>query len=200
MSTSGEIVDGKGTYQIKKLRAAISHCKNFRTALDVGAHCGMWSMQLQKKFQHVHAFEPVAAHRECFLRNVPNAEVDAMQSVTLHPFALGAHEGRVSILTEPTSSGDSRVGGIGDIPMVTLDSLNLQDIDFIKIDCEGYELYVLNGAVDLIHRWHPVIIVEQKPKHAQVYGLRETQAVEWLGERGYRLAREMAGDFIMVPE
>jgi len=198
MTTSGEIVDGKGTYQIKKLRAAVAHCENLRTAVDVGAHCGMWSMQLRKQFNYVHAFEPVAAHRECFMRNVPNAEQDAMQNVTLHPCALGAHEGRISIVTEPTSSGDSRVGGNGDIPMITLDSLNLKDVDFMKIDCEGYELYVLAGAVDMLHRCRPVVIVEQKKGHAQQYGLRETQAVEWLRERSYEQVREMSGDFIMV--
>lgn len=199
MDKAGEIVDGRGSYQIKKLRAAISYCAQFRTAVDVGAHAGMWSMQLAKSFARVESFEPVAAHRECFIANVPNAEKDAMQSVYLHACALGNHEGMIAIKTESTSSGDSRVNGDGDIPLHRLDSFDLQDVDFIKLDCEGYELYALRGAEETIKRCMPVIIVEQKPGHAQRYGLDETGAVDYLKTLGYRLAKEMAGDFIMVP-
>jgi hypothetical protein len=36
--------------------------------------------------------------------------------------------------------------GDGNIPMVTIDSLNLDDVDLIKIDVEGYEMEVLKGA------------------------------------------------------
>ncbi len=64
MTEHGEIVDGKGTYQIEKLRAVLDHCQNFRVAVDIGAHVGLWSLQLVKRFEHLHAFEPVAEHCE----------------------------------------------------------------------------------------------------------------------------------------
>lgn len=200
MSKNGEIVDGKGTYQIKKLRLAMKHCMSFRTAVDVGGHVGMWTMQLAKVFGSVHSFEPVAAHRECFVRNVPNSEVDAMQNVYLHPCALGDHEGNVSIDTTHTSSGDSRVDGDGDIPLCMLDSFNLHDVDFIKLDCEGYELFALRGGERTILRDLPTIIVEQKPGRGQRFGLPELGAVEWLIERGYSCVEKLSGDFVMVPK
>lgn len=207
MTRAGEMVDGCGTYQIKKLRRALSYCNNFRTAVDIGGHAGLWSMQLEKRFYRVHAFEPVAAHRECFKKNMKTTELkpgeetlDDSEWVRLHACALGDHEGSVKITTEPTSSGDSRVDGDGDIPLRTLDSFNLQVVDFIKLDCEGYELFALRGGIETIKRDMPVIIVEQKPGRAQHFGLRETEAVDYLNTLGYRLAHEMAGDFIMVPE
>lgn len=203
MTRNGEIVDGKGTYQIKKLRTALSYCRAFRTAVDVGAHVGMWTMQLAKRFEMVHAFEPVAAHRACFERNLgfsgENDDPQDSQDIELYPCALGDHEGTVSIVTEPTSSGDSRVGGDGDIPLRTLDSLELTDVDFIKLDCEGYELFALKGGEQTIRRDLPTIIVEQKPGRGQRFGLPERGAVEWLETLGYRCAQEMSGDFIMVP-
>lgn len=199
MSKAGELIDGKGTYQIKKLRKAVSYCKQFRTAIDVGAHCGMWSMQLAKRFQRVEAFEPVAAHRACFLRNVPNAEQDAMQHVWLHACALGDHEGHVDIHTEPTSSGDSYVQGEGPIALCTLDSFNITDVDFIKLDCEGYELFALRGGEETIKKYKPVVIVEQKPGKAQKFGLGEVDAVRYLQLLGYKQAEEISGDYIMVP-
>lgn len=194
MTRSGEMVDGKGTYQITKLRAALKYVVQFRSAIDVGAHVGMWTMQLKKKFQWVHAFEPVAAHRECFEANMQGAT-----NFDLYPVALGDKEGSVSIHTAPTSSGDSWVKGEGDIPLKTLDSYNLHSIDFIKLDCEGYELFALHGGEKTIKTWKPVIIVEQKPGRAQKFGLPETGAVSYLKTLGYTLKQELSGDFIMVP-
>lgn len=195
MLNNGEMVDGKGTYQIKKLRTALSHCPRFRTAIDVGGHVGLWTMQLAKKFQCVHAFEPVEAHRECFVLNTHD-----LTGVTLHAAALGDHEGTVCIETAPTSSGDSRVGGDGDIPLRTLDSYNIKEVDFIKLDCEGYEYFALKGGEQTIREWLPIIIVEQKPGRGQRFGLTELQAVEWLMSLGYACVAKLSGDFVMVPK
>lgn len=186
------VLNGRPAYQGQKQLAAMELCKEFRTAVDVGGHVGLWSFNLAQRFKEVHAFEPVAVHRGCFTRNIEAA------NVTLHACALGAESGYVSIRTEPTSSGDSRVDGIGDIPLKTLDSFALKDVDLIKIDTEGYELMVLNGALATIERCQPVIVVEQKPGHAKRYGLGDTAAVPFLQNLGYRVAKELSGDYLMV--
>ncbi len=193
MDKAGEMVDGRGTYQIKKLRAAASYCKQFRTAVDVGAHVGFWTMQLVKRFTYVQAFEPVAAHRECFALNV-----EAF-NVTLHPCALSETAGSVAIHTSTTSSGDSWIDGCGDIPMLTLDSFDLNDVDFVKIDTEGHELSVLRGGEQMLKRCRPVVIVEQKREHSLRFGLPKLGAVDYLLGMGYALARELSGDYILTP-
>lgn len=198
MTRSGEMVDGKGTYQIRKLRKALSFCTSLRTAVDVGAHVGLWSMQLANRFTSVHAFEPVPEHQDCFLQNM----ADAPNEVVLHPFALGEHEGRVSMITpEANSSGSTMIApnGGGDIEMRTLDSFELIGVDFMKLDCEGYELHALRGGEATIKRDMPVIIVEQKKGRAQRFGLPETGAVDYLKGLGYSLASVMSGDYILVP-
>ncbi len=203
MHKAGEIVDGKGTYQIKKYRMAIEWCKSFRTALDVGAHCGLWSMQMVKKFQSVHSFEPVLAHQACFRMNLRDSAGGACE---LHECAIGEKPGFVSMKTAPTSSGDtmvsghtmlSHVAGEGSIPMKCIDDFEFEDVDFIKLDLEGYELFALRGAEETLKRWKPCVIVEQKPGHAQNFGLRETQAVDYLQSLGARLRKEYSGDFIL---
>lgn len=187
-------LNGRSSYQGQKQYAAMQMCTQFRTAVDVGAHVGLWSYNLAHMFNLVEAFEPVAAHRECF-----EANMVAIPNVRLTPCALGDKEGMVSIRTEPTSSGDSRVDGPGDIPMKMLDSFHLANVDLLKIDCEGTELFVLRGAEELLARQKPVVVVEQKPGHAQKYGLGERDAIPYLESLGYRVAREMAGDFFLVP-
>lgn len=195
MTKKNQRVDGKLTYQLDKQLFAYGLCKQFRHAIDIGGHCGLWSMNMVKRFERVTAFEPVAEHRECFAANLADHEYD------LIAVALGDTTGSVSMRTGPNSSGDTTVAGEGDIPLRRLDDVlpDADDVDFMKLDCEGYELFALRGGEQLIRRCMPVICVEQKPGKAQAFGLGETDAVEYLKGLGYRVAREWSGDYFMVP-
>jgi hypothetical protein len=68
--------------------------------------------------------------------------------------------------------------------------------DFLKIDTEGYEEFVLMGAERLLE-YKPCVIVEQKPKKAQKYGLQETGAVKMLRKLGAVQRKVITGDYIM---
>jgi FkbM family methyltransferase len=188
-----EMVGGKATYQFHKLQAALGLVRNFRTAIDVGGHCGLWSMHLAQRFARVHAWEPVALHRRCFGLNVTGGEV------TLHAAALGEQVGTISMHTTQGSSGDSWIDPAksGDIPLERLDDYGLTDVDFIKLDCEGSELFALKGAEETIRRCRPAICVEQKPKRAEKFGLHERAAIPYLESLGAVLRKEMSGDFLM---
>jgi len=48
----------------------MKYVRKYRTAVDIGAHCGLWAVQMVEHFQHVISFEPVPEHRECYLKNV----------------------------------------------------------------------------------------------------------------------------------
>ena len=186
-------VDGRGTYQRHKLLRALRHVRERRRAVDIGGHVGLWSMQLTELFESVLAFEPLAVHRRCFLRNVD------MSRATLFPCALGAEEGGVSLRTSAQSSGDSWIKGEGSVPLRRFDDLGLDDqpIDLVKVDCEGYELFALRGAERMLTRDRPVVIVEQKPGKAQKFGRGETEAVSWLESLGAGLRDSVSGDFIL---
>lgn len=202
MKDRNEVVDGKLTYQYHKIRAALEHVRQFRTAIDVGAHCGLWSMHLAKRFQFLHAFEPVDLHRVIWTENMRDVVHSAIakgreRCFLIYPYALGEFQDLVSIHTAPTSSGDSWVKGKGDIQMKRLDDFDFQEVDFIKLDCEGYELFALRGGEELLKRCRPCVIVEQKPGKAQQFGLPERGAVEFLQDLGAKLRREISGDFIL---
>lgn len=201
MNRSGEIVDGRGTYQIKKIRAAIEICKAHNRgamAIDIGAHVGFWSMHLVNSFTYVYAFEPIPMHRECFVQNVESPYCMLM------PYALGAENGDAWLTIPDGSSGGTHVSDDGNIhaEMRTLDSLQFASCDFIKIDVEGFELDVLRGADETIRKFWPIICVEQKPhtpggkKH--IGGGSSRPAVDHLVGMGYSINQELSGDFIMV--
>lgn len=191
MDRNGEIVDGRGTYQIKKLRKALEFVKEWRVAVDVGAHVGFWSMHLAAKFGALHAFEPVNDHRECFGRNVRGAN--------LYSVALGAAPGRCAMSVPTGSSGGTHISGSGEIEIRTLDSYELHFVDFIKIDCEGYELAVVQGAAETLKRCRPAVIVEQKPHIlAKNFGTKGAPAVEFLTELGAKVRAVLSGDYILT--
>ena len=64
----------------------------------------------------------------------------------------------------PLSTGDT-VETIR-VPLRTLDSYNLSNIGFIKIDVEGHELDVLRGAEVTLRRDQPNLLIEIENRHA----------------------------------
>jgi FkbM family methyltransferase len=185
-------MNGRSGYQGQKQIAALKRCTSFRHAVDVGAHVGLWSRNLAFAFDVVTAFEPVAEHRECFMKNV-----QGIGQVNLLPFALGAKPGMVSIETEVGSSGNSAVGGLGEIEMRTLDAYGFDDLDFLKIDVEGLEENVLRGGEETIKACRPVVIVEQKREMSLRFGLPTLGAVHLLESWGYKVEEEISGDYIL---
>lgn len=204
----GQEVNGKGSYQYHKYRAVMNLVRRTRNAIDIGAHCGLWSMHMVRDFEHVFAFEPIKEHRECFKLNVP------VGKYTLYHTALGDKKGSVQLNTghpdaEEKSSGDTWVipNSMGEddltqvsdtVPINLLDDYSeLVDIDFIKIDCEGFEVFVLKGGEELLKRENPTICVEQKPGFGEKYGIGDTTALTYLESLGYRKLGGLAGDYFM---
>ncbi len=193
MQNKNRIVDGRLTYQYSKYENAIKWTKNRLHAVDVGAHIGMWAYWLARDFLNVDAFEPVPEHRECFHKNV------TADHVHLHYCALGALPGKVFLKNfTPDASGDTGISADDGIPadMRRLDDFGMNDVSFIKIDCEGYELHVLKGAEDTLRRCKPCVIVEQKPR-VDRYGLTPKDGVMYLESLGAKLRAALAGDYIL---
>lgn len=193
--TVGRVVNGRLTYQYGKYERAKPFIKQFRNVIDVGSHIGLWAWFMAPDFESVLAFEPMAEHRECWEKNM-----EGVNNAGLYPFALGDKEALVAVeCRTPGSSGDTQVmpHAAGDIEMRTLDSFAFQDVDLIKIDCEGFEEFVLRGGVETLERCKPCVIVEQKRDMSARYGLEKQSAVKFLEDMGAKLRCEIAGDYIL---
>ena len=77
-----------------------------------------------------------------------------------------------------------RVVGDGSIPMVTVDSLGLSDIDMIKIDVEGYEMEVLKGAVQTLENLQYLMI--ELNNNSKKYGSSNADIENYLVKKGFK--------------
>lgn len=151
----------KPNYESRDTEAALRHVTNFRTAIDIGAHCGYWTQRLSKKFKTVVSLEPVDEHFQCLKQNTKNC-----RNVSCLNSAASQTSGTLHIEQFTENSGKSRVSESGiPIDAITIDSLNLDNVDFMKIDVEGHEKDVILGAVDTIKTYKPIIFMEINEKY-----------------------------------
>jgi FkbM family methyltransferase len=164
--------------------------------LDIGANIGLTVVYARKKRPDLKivAFEPLpfnftAAKRLCRIMHVKN--------VDFHQVALGDSTGTVEMVmptvAQMVASGQSYVVHDGFdyspvlneggerfmVPLTMIDSLELPQVDGIKLDVENFESHVLRGAIRLLKRDHPIIYCElwDTPNRREVMSL--------LGDLGY---------------
>ena len=134
-------------YDADIYQCAMSHIRQRRVAIDVGASFGLWSLKLVRDFDDVRAFEPLDVSRECFASNL----MPYASKVLLYSCALGDRSGKTTMRIKPDTTFKTHVSGTeGDVTMRRLDEFDFADVDLIKVDCEGFDYCVLGGARDTI--------------------------------------------------
>lgn len=165
-------------------------------ALDIGANRGLYSYALSKIFRSVVAFEPNPGMAAMLRRMRPgNVEVEEVGLSA----APGELEFFIPIVDGVEQSGwasfdRGNLAGAEDfqrfpVPVRTLDSFEFPEVSFIKIDVEGHETSVLQGAVDTIRRCHPVLLVE-------VRSSSEDEVFEYFEALGYTRFRMKSGALV----
>lgn len=147
----------------------IEWCKQFcqdKVFLDIGAHSGTYSISLSSYAKHVYSFEPQKMTYYALCGSVVLSNKD---NITCVQCGLGSKsqvgEQTLKIVSNDGggSSLHSTTGILREeqIQLKTLDSFELNDVGFIKMDVEENELYVLQGAVETLERnQYPRILFE----------------------------------------
>lgn len=149
--------------------------------LDIGAHDGLLTIPFaQLPGARVHGFEPLPSAMARLRAALLTAFGEIPPHVTLHAEALGAAVGE-AVLTLPVVDGvpQEQWASISKtytehrsvttqahrVPVITLDSLALRNVTAIKLDAEGAEQEVLEGARHTLTRSRPVLSVEIEERH-----------------------------------
>lgn len=131
--------------------------------VDVGASIGGWTFFVAKKGREVYAFEPSPKAYE-----ILKMRAKKHPAVHAYPYALGDKDdvGRIGLSafglggTMDVEIDGLPGGGTIDITLRKLDSLCLPNVGVIKIDTEGYEVPILQGAKQTIQKYQPCLIIE----------------------------------------
>ncbi|MEM6634290.1 MAG: FkbM family methyltransferase [Pseudomonadota bacterium] len=168
--------------------------------LDIGCNLGLVALRLAERVGpggQVHAFEPqprMLKHLDETLALNPGLPV------TLHRVALGAKAGELELSLPTGNAGAARLLASGDagqgqslstvpVPVRRLDDvvheLGLSRLDFIKMDVEGFEAQVLEGARHVFKVLTPKVILLEENTSAT--GKHLPPALAFLAAAGYDL-------------
>jgi FkbM family methyltransferase len=139
--------------------------------IDIGAHIGTTSLIMSKYISEnsfIYAFEPV-------YNNITNLNIcknNLQDKIKLYPIGLSNKkeqlEGGLIDFSISANYGYTRIDTLNIanqkseyiIHVDTLDNMNLENVSFIKIDVEGSESKVLEGAKETINKYKPTIFIE----------------------------------------
>lgn len=172
-----------------------------RTFLDIGAHVGTWALRLAPKFERVFCFEPDPRGANALRKNI---ELAGFKHVEVIQAAVGARDGTVELslypnpctnTTLPAQTG--RGEGPGDsptsvmtVPVVAIDTFchqrGITDVDFIKVDVEGAECMVIQGALEMWRTQRPDFFVEMHgPFHRECRKLLDFEQCDAIDMGGW---------------
>jgi FkbM family methyltransferase len=144
-----------------------------RAFLDIGAHVGTYSWTCAAKAAHVYAFE---CGPKTFCHLAANIAIRGLEyKITPFPFALGNTDGEATYYVRSGEGGDNGIKALTGadegcqkvtVPVRRLDSFGLKNIGFVKMDVEGFEREVLEGAAETLRAsgW-PKILFESWGAH-----------------------------------
>lgn len=165
-TTTAETEDNSKDFKLIK-----KYINKNTVALDIGACIGNFTKFLAENCKKVHAFEPSNSNFSRLRENTKDFD-----NVKLYHTAVGNVSNCDSTLYLcPNDIGMNRLynsewckeGKIENVIQVKIDDMPLTDyedkINFVKIDVEGYEYFVIKGMKQLLERDHPTIMIEWHP-------------------------------------
>lgn len=187
------IYESRNFYELETLEFLKLHYKQFQHVVDIGTNIGNHMLYYCSNLsaQQVYCFEPNEFNREVLVKNI---ELNHLQKkVTVYPYAVGAEKGKgVQSNFSLGNTGMNRVNKVeagndtsDAIDIRSLDEFAFKQIDFVKIDVEGFETDVLIGAAATLQRCKPVVLIEVFEKSReqvdtlmQQYGFRKFITLE----------------------
>ena len=198
-----------GCYDPLQHRALEKLVKPGMTVLDVGANIGDVTLHLAKLVGptgRVHAFEPVPDVRARLTEHVDTNTLNT--TVTVHAEALSDRDGTMTFSAADAGGRNQGQGSLVNqerdtaavnltVETRTLDGLvqelGLERIDLVKLDIQGGETSMLQGAEETLRRLRPVILMEVEPEDLACLGRDSRDLVRQVIDLGYRVCPNHRG-------
>ncbi|MFZ2152705.1 MAG: FkbM family methyltransferase [Microgenomates group bacterium] len=160
-----------GKYEEYETKLMLSQLNNNSVVVDVGANIGYYTLLLSQKCKMVYAFEP---DKKCFEILKKNVEKNNLGNVKLFNIGISDKEEKKYLIRDEDNLGNSKINpskspfNKGDLQPANCERLddiliNEHKIDLIKIDTQGWEPQVIEGAKKIIKRDSPTLFLEYTP-------------------------------------
>lgn len=146
--------------------------QNNDRVIDIGGNRGIYAYQLWRRGAKVEVFEP---NPSCY--RILEAWATDKPNVNVHAVALSSRAGAANLHipidgsgVEHDASASIEHSGFAHardqlVPLQTLDSYQFEDVSLIKIDVEGHEYSVIEGAAKTIASSRPALLIEIEQRH-----------------------------------
>ena len=166
----------------------MTHVTGNGVMVQAGGNCGQYVKQFSQRFETVYTFEPDPINFLCLTLNCGNNVIKTQACV--------GNERKFVNIDRGHDSGAIHVSGLGNIPTVIIDDMNLPGCDLIQLDIEGYELFALQGAKRTIEKYHPLLMIEWYEPWAERYSTNKTMLDNFLNNVGYSKILSHKSDII----
>ena len=187
----------KWLHLIDQVTEVVGYCQRRQVCVQAGGACGLWPLALSQYFDVVYTFEPHVPNFKALTANC----FDAPNVIALNA-ALADTPGLISIQWDKgheANLGAQYIGPNGQIPKMTVDPLGLPALDLLYLDIEGAEGLAINGAMQSIEKYRPVVVYEDRHHHR--FGFSSKEIASLFLDLGYRRVSNLSrnDDAVMVP-
>lgn len=162
--------------------------------IDIGSNIGTFAISHAKYFDKVLAYEPQIENYNLLKKNVTENNIP---NIIINNCAILDREGMFSIKNHDPSPGVHPgtyyidFNSEGNIPCKKLENeLNINDVksvDFIKIDTEGSEFFILQSIKDILMKHKPILCIEVNDCSNKNYGINKNEIKSFLNNLNYNL-------------
>jgi FkbM family methyltransferase len=189
------------------LEKAFKYVTQFNNAIDVGCWIGDSTSQMSDKFKNIQGFEASLEVYQCCLENLKNRN---LLNCNIHNIGLSNQNGQVMFyngksnfsgwISSKTSFEETSITNKLIVEGKRLDDFNYQNIDFIKIDVDSHEGFLLDGARKFLKENSPVVLIEiKKTIHKDRQDNNMPDPASILEELGYTMVEKVAKwDYIFI--
>lgn len=178
--------------QVKSIdKHVLPYVTDFSVCVQGGGNCGLFPVDLARKFKFVITAEPDPDNFAALSANTAGIE-----NISTFEAAWGESVGSIGLAVELGNCGATRViNEPGNASQLPIDIIGLSQCGLIYLDVEGFEEFALRGAEQTIKRCHPTIVVELKGL-AHVYDRTDEDCERYLQQLGYRKVHRFDNDVV----
>ena len=183
-------------YEWKDTPTVVSLARNSNIIFDIGGNIGQMALLFSKYAGKVYTFEPIPAVAERIEKNIKLNHLES--KIILSRVALTNFKGQIKFGLPPDSNRgtgstvitESSKNNTIEVEATTLDDFilqhGIQDIDLIKMDIEGAELFALKGMKSILSKTKkPIIILEMTLAMMKQAGYGPNELMSFLQQYGY---------------